>query len=180
LVNYYSPRGWPMKPNAIAVLALIVALVALIASGVAYFSANPTSVDQGKDAERQIQIQQLEKRVVELDQSIKELRASPKEAPRTETENKLVGTWVVSDADKKAAWFTDMKLKGDGSCDLVDSDSKALSNTTYQVIGKHIVFTQKIGMGSWSQEGRLASVTDAELVIEVRGDSRKMHYTRAK
>jgi hypothetical protein len=189
-----------MRPSAIALVALIAALVALIASGVAFFSVNAGSADQGKGAELLARIQQLEnrvadqgkdadlltrnrqleKRVVELEQAIKEIRASPKEAPRTETEKKLVGTWVVSDADKKAAWYTDMKLQGDGTCDLVDRESKALSNTTYQVIGQHIVFTQKFGMGSLSWEGRLASITDAELVIEARDGSRKFHYTRSK
>src|SRR5262245_22971551 len=170
-----------MRSNAVALVALIASLVALIASGFAFFSAKAVTVDQSKDAEPRAQIQQFEKRVAELEQAIKELRASPGEAPRTETEKKLVGTWVVSDADKKTAWFTDMKLKGDGTCDLVGSDGKALSaERTYQVIGNHIVFTQKFPMGSFSWEGRLASVTDTELVIEARGESRKIHYTRAK
>jgi hypothetical protein len=159
------------------------ALLALIAFCVAFFSAHAAFADQGKDADLRAQVQQLEKRVAELEKQIKDLRTSAREAPRTETEKKLVGTWVVSDADRKEAWFSDMKLNGDGTCSVVTSVIRAGPDGTYRVIGRQISFTVPLGGGAFTGwEGQIASVTEAELVIEMKkGDAvLKMHYTRAK
>jgi ABC-type uncharacterized transport system fused permease/ATPase subunit len=182
-----------MKPRAIALIVLMIPSWGL--------SANAAFADQGKDADLLARIQQLEKRVAELEQAIKQLRAlekrvaeleqaikqpreSAKEAPRTETENKVVGTWVVSDADKKVSPFTDLKLKDDGTCAVVVTDSAAaLPNGKYQIIGMQIVFTVKIGgNASFSLGGRLLSVTDTELVMEYKKDDAlvKVRYLRAK
>jgi hypothetical protein len=158
-------------------------LQALTAFSVALLSVAAAFGEQSKDkdADLRTQIQQLEKRVAELEKQIKELRASAKEAPRTEAETKLVGVWLIADADKKDALFSDMKLNGDGTYALVGMLNT--DNGTYRVIGKQIEFTIPAGKSaSYGASGRLVSVTDKELVIErKKGDEvQTMHFTRAK
>ena len=88
------------------------------------------------------------------------------------------------DADKKQSTFTDMKLKGDGTCSVVlNSDGRAYPDQKYQVTGKQISLTVRLdssSTGTW--ELRIASVTETELVMEHKaGDAFvKVRYTRAK
>jgi hypothetical protein len=158
-------------------------LVALIGSWAVLWSARAASADASKEADLQARIGQLEKRVAELERTIRQLRASVKEAPRTETETKLVGTWVVAEADRKAAYFTDLKLNGDGTCGVAFGSSvAAVPDAKYHVIGKQIVISIKDGNSTLSYERRITSITDAELVMEFKNGEAvvKTRYLREK
>ena len=67
---------------------------------------------------------------------------------RTEgaVQGKLIGTWVIVDADKKGAWHTDMKLNGDGTC-IVATGGKTHTGT-YRIVGKQIDFHLPVAGGS--------------------------------
>jgi hypothetical protein len=161
----------------------VVAAMALIAFFVVLLSANAAAVaDQDKDAELREKIEQLEKRIAELEKQIKELRAAAKAAPRTSLEDKLVGTWMVVDDDKKHAWLLDMKLNGDGTCSVAHYSMGAKLNATYQVIGKQVVISLPKGATSAALgDFRIVALTETELVIERKNDGdRKTRYTRAK
>jgi hypothetical protein len=166
-----------MKPCLLAILALVASWVVLLSPPTAF-------ADRDKEAELLKRIEQLEKRVAELERAIKELRSSAKEAPLTATEKKLVGTWELSDKDKKDAAFTHMKLNGDGTCAVVlNSDLRTIPNATYRAFGTRIVFNVPfIKDGNLHIEYVIASVTENELIIEQKaGDkSVKVRYTRAK
>jgi hypothetical protein len=89
---------------------------------------------------------------------------------------------VLAEGDKDYPYFTDMKLKGDGACVVVDHMLGAQPNAGYRVTGMTIDFIQDrsgngVGWIFW-----IASVTDAERVLEVKkGDGVvKARYTRPK
>jgi hypothetical protein len=137
----------------------------------------------GKDTDLQARFGQLEKRLAQLEHILRQLPASAKELPPTETETRVVGTWVVAEADQKTATFSDLKLKGDGSCTVAfGSDQAAVPDGKYHIIGKQIVITVKDDNVTRSYARRIASITDAELVMEYRnGDTVfKTRYLREK
>ena len=124
-------------------------------------------------------VQQLEKRVAELEAALKRGAAEPK----TETENKLVGNWTVSDANRREAVFVDLVLKADGRCDVSIRSFGTRSNATYKLIGKQLLVeaSNTTATESWGQ-CRLVSVDDKELVLE-HGEgaaARKVKYEKQK
>jgi hypothetical protein len=94
-----------MKPHFLAVPALLASWVIVLSPPAAF--TDPPS----KEAELLKRIEQLEKRVVELEKqlekrvaelekAIKDRCPSDKE-PATDTEKNLVGNWTITDADRK-------------------------------------------------------------------------------
>ena len=106
-----------MKPRLLAVLTLAASWAILLSPQAAF-------ADPPKEAELLKRIEQLEKRVADLEKAIKE-RPSVKE-PATATEKNLIGNWTITADSKKTAIakkvkdrWTDLNLKADGTCDLV-------------------------------------------------------------
>jgi hypothetical protein len=122
-----------MKPRLLTVLTLASSWIILL-------SSHATVADPPREADLLKRIEQLEKRVADLEKAIKE-RPSVKE-PATATEKKLIGTWTITADSKKTAmakklnWanrttepgpgsarsgrlITDLNLKADGTCALV-------------------------------------------------------------
>jgi hypothetical protein len=171
-----------MKPRLTAVLALAAAWVVLSPAAFA---------DPPKEAELLKRIEQLEKRVTELEKLIDQPRRAGKE-PATETEKKLVGNWVIVDADKKTAadkkLWTDLKFTADGSCALVSGGGEVIRGAKYQVtqIGSVTEIAMEWGAGGGGKFGvgcRIASVTDKELALEfaTRPDTWvKVRYARVR
>jgi hypothetical protein len=143
--------------------------------------AAPVAADPAKEADLATRVAQLEKRVAELEAALKRAAA---ELPRTDTENKLVGRWSVGESDAKDAIFQDLVLRPDGSCEVVIRSVGARRNATYSVVGKQLVITATISVGtteSWEQ-CRIASVEDKDLVLEHKvGETyRKVKYSKEK
>jgi hypothetical protein len=118
-----------MKPRPLTV-------VTLAASWAILLSPHAAFADPPKEADLLKRIEQLEKRIADLEKAIKE-RPSVKE-PATATEKNLIGNWTITDDSKKTAiakklnwanWtteparsgrlITDLNLKADGTCALV-------------------------------------------------------------
>jgi hypothetical protein len=113
----------------------LIAVLALVASWAILLSPHAAVADPPKEAELLKRIEQLEKRVADLEKAIKE-RPSVKE-PATAAEKNLIGSWTITADSKKTAiakkaklrakssemiWtghWTDLNLKADGTCDLV-------------------------------------------------------------
>jgi hypothetical protein len=169
-----------MKPRLLAILALVVTGVALLSPPAAFAEAD-------KEAELLKRIEQLEKRVAELEKA-----RPPGKEPATETEKKLVGNWTITDADKKAAAdkkmfrWTDLIMKADGTCALVGSDPSifgSITDANYKVTVTGSVTQVEISWGNFGWGCRIASVTETELVLEygVKSDTWvKVRYTRKK
>jgi hypothetical protein len=143
---------------------------------VLFLWGNVAFAQPSKEADLLARIQKLEKRLDELELVIRQLRASAKEDPRTEVEKKLVGTWLVSDADRKQAkvepvkrvTLTDLRFKGDGTCGYVIQSGLAFLDAKYQVIGKQMVINYKDMSVSLTSEFRIDSITETELVLNNR------------
>jgi hypothetical protein len=169
-----------MKPHAFP-------LATLITSCVAFCSANGAFGEEAKGADIKARVQQLEKRVAELEKAVKDLRASAKGAPRTEIEKLLVGTWVVAEADRGQARYTDLRLNGDGTCSVVWG-GVIYSASKYQTTGKVVSFFLKKGdPKELTLRGsiRIVSISEKELDMQhVSSDGSfkvvKVRYTRAK
>jgi hypothetical protein len=173
-----------MKPRLAPVLALAAAWVVLSPAAFA---------DPPKEAELLKRIEQLEKRVTELEKAVNQPRPPGKEQA-TETEKKLVGNWVIVDADKKTAAdkklvpWTDLKFTADGTCALVSGGGEVVRGAKYQVtqIGSVTEIAMEWGAGGGAKIGvgcRIASVTDKELALEfaTRPDTWvKVRYTRVR
>jgi hypothetical protein len=179
-----------MKPRLVAFLALVASCGILSSPHVAF-------ADAEKEADLLKRIDQLEKRVTELEKVVKEGRPSGKESA-TETEKKLVGNWVIVDADKKTAAdkklgdstfglgvWTDMKMNADGTCAVVKDDGMA-HHGKYQMTVTQIALRGPNPNQSEREilwwEGRVTSVTEKELVLEYKSGDEwvKLHYTRMK
>jgi hypothetical protein len=160
----------------------------LLVSCVLFLSGNIAFAQPSKEADLLARIQKLEKRIDELELLFVRLRASAKEDPRTEVDKKLVGSWLVSDADRKQArvepvkrvTLTDLRFKGDGTCGYVIQSGLVFLDAKYQVIGKQMVINYKDMSVSLPHEFRIESVTETELVLEDRRDMIKVRYLRAK
>jgi hypothetical protein len=174
-----------MKPRLAAVLALAATWVVLSPAAFA---------DPPKEAELLKRIEQLEKRVTELEKVVNQPRPPGKEQA-TETEKKPVGNWVIVDADKKTAAdkklvpWTDLKFTADGTCALVQSGGgMVVRGAKYQVtqIGSVTEIAMEWGAGGGAKLGwgcRIASVTDKELVLEYATSPDtwvKVRYTRVR
>ena len=165
-----------MKPRLAPVLALAATWVVLSPAAFA---------DPPKEAELLKRIEQLEKRVTELEKAINQPRPPGKEQP-TETEKKLVGNWVIVPANKKLSPYTDLKFKADGTCALAYGEGMVVRDAKYQVTQvatvTQIDIDWKAGGAGIRWGGRIASVTDTELVLEYgSGDKRvKVRYTRVR
>jgi hypothetical protein len=171
-----------MKPCLLAVLALVASWVVLLSP--------PTAVAEAdKEAELLKRIEQLEKRVAELEKKLPKERPPGKE-PTTDTEKKLVGNWTITDADKKTAAdkkifrVTDLNMKADGTCALLGSDPSILrpvNAAKYEVTVIGSVTQITIEPLGWAV--RIASVTEKELVLEYplkENTWEKVRYTRVK
>ena len=172
-----------MKPRLAPVLALAATWVVLSPAAFA---------DPPKEAELLKRIEQLEKRVTELEKAINQPRPPGKE-PATETEKKLVGNWVIVDADKKTAAdkklvpWTDLKFTADGTCALAYGEGMVVRDAKYQVTQvatvTQIDIDWKAGGAGIRWGGRIASVTDTELVLEFATSPDtwvKVRYTRVR
>jgi hypothetical protein len=86
-------------------------------------------------------------------------------------------------ADKKISPLTDLVFKADRTCGLVFHDGMVWPDAKYQVtvIGK--ITRVSIEQGSFGWGGRIASVTETELVLEYGLKDNtwvKVRYTRVK
>jgi hypothetical protein len=126
-------------------------------------------------------VEQLEKRVAELEAALKKVSAAPS---KTDAENKLLGTWSVAESDRNSAVFTDLVLKADGKCDVVVRSFGARPNSKYKVIAKQLIVEASPSgtvTETWDQ-CRIVSVNDKELLLE-HGDAAaatKVKYIREK
>ena len=173
-----------MNPRLLAVLALVASWVVLL-------SPHAALADPAKEAELLKRIEQLEKRVAELEKAIGDRGPSGKD-PATETEKRLVGSWVITDddmkaaADKKIIPLTDLKMKADGTCGLVVQDN-IYANAKYHVtaIGRVTEIDISVSLGGGAGIGwnpRIASLTETELVLQYKSGAGwvKVRYTRKK
>jgi hypothetical protein len=190
-----------MKPRLLAVLTLAASWAILLSPQAAF-------ADPPKEAELLKRIEQLEKRVADLEKAIKE-RPSVKE-PATATEKNLIGNWTITADSKKTAIakkvkdrWTDLKLKADGTCALVWG-GEVYDRASYKVtvVGSvtsiHVEWTPlvfgapknqpKAPIQGYQWDVRIASVSDKELVLwkvsqPEKGEKAewvKLHYTRVK
>jgi len=129
-------------------------------------------------------VQQLEKRVAELEGLVKQLQARPKDPARTGLAAQVVGTWVVADADRKAdGLFTDLRLRADGTGKAaINHPDGQWNNLKYDLVGKQLQLRDERGGLTYTMAVRIQSATDTELVLEYRvGDkTREARYTREK
>ena len=135
---------------------------------------------RGQEVDLATRVAQLEKRVAELEAALKRGTA---ELAKTDAENKLVGSWTVTEADRKSAVFNDLVLKADGTCEITIR-SFARPNSKYKVIGKQLIVEAAVTGAvseTWGQ-CRVVSVSDKELVLE-HGEAAavtKVKYNREK
>jgi hypothetical protein len=151
-----------MKPRRIVTAALLTATVLML-------SARAAFADPDKDADLAAKVQQLEKRVAALEEAIKKL--SPATDAPTETERKLLGSWVLAEADKDYPVFTDMNLNDKGACVVEDPKVGTLRGYTFEVTGMTIDFEdRRTGVVRYQNDWKfhIASVTHEELVLEVK------------
>jgi hypothetical protein len=183
-------------------LITLMAVLALFASYAVILSPRAALADPDKAPELLKRIEQLEKRVAELEQVIKE-RLPSGQPPPAETEKKLVGNWVIAENDKKTAaekrleLLTDLNMKADGTCDVVREGFKPPRGSKYRVT-VIVIVTETTVRGATqitirgedpnfaktevSWQLRIGSATETELVLEYPSgdDWVKMHYTRKK
>ena len=164
----------------------LTAALALVASGLVLLSPHAALADSAKEAELLKRIEQLEKRVAELEKAINRPRPPGKE-PATETEKKLVGNWVIVPANKKLLPYTDLKFKADGTCALAYGEGMVVRDAKYQVTQvatvTQIDIDWKAGGAGIRWGGRIASVTDKELALEFATSPDtwvKVRYTRVR
>ena len=119
----------------------------LLAYSVGLFVGSPAYANPDKEAGLLARIQKLEERVAQLEETIKKLQAIANKPPRTQAEAKLIGTWMIVEADRKTVGFPDMKFKGDGTCAVVWNPRPAEKNAAqfeaqldakYDVIGTQL------------------------------------------
>jgi hypothetical protein len=129
-------------------------------------------------------VQQLEKKVAELEATIKQLQGLPRDPARTDTAGKVVGSWTITNEDRKAeGLFTDLRLKADGTGKaVINQKDGQWNNMKYEVIGKQLQLREERGGFSYTMSVRIQSVSDTELVVEYRvGDqTRTAKYIREK
>lgn len=170
---------------------LIVTIGALLVVSAGSFGGSPAHANSDKEPALLERIKQLEERVAQLEKTIKKLESSAKEPPKTGTESKLIGTWMVVEADRKLASFRDMKFKGDGTCAVVWDPRVGGTNAagyemqldaTYQVIGTQLSIEHRHRGGGVSVAWRIASLTGDKLVVsgELEGKVYTVTYNRAK
>jgi hypothetical protein len=173
-----------MRRLLIALGAIVILSLGFVAHGTAF--GNPDKVP-----DLLARIEQLEKRVAQLEETIKKLQAGAAELPRTETETKLIGTWIVVETDKKSTTFPDMKFKGDGTCAVVynprpgaEDGVELQLDAKYQVIGTQLTIEYRAPLGGGGVGGsyRIISIANDELVLAWERDSKvsKMTYVRKK
>lgn len=148
---------------------------------------------QAKPDELAGRVQELEKRVAELEKGVQQ-SSPPAKDTKTATENKLVGNWLVTEADRQAKGiFTDLKLKPDGTGMAVLNlgvPERQWNNLKYDLVGKQLLLRGEHGGQTYSIETRVQSVNDTELILEYRtefvrdgkrGDEvKQVRYTRDK
>ncbi|HKB03418.1 MAG TPA: hypothetical protein VKD90_14440 [Gemmataceae bacterium] len=129
-------------------------------------------------------VQQLEKKVAELEATIKHLQGLPRDPARTDTAGKVVGSWTISDEDRKAeGLFTDLRLNADGTGKaVINHPDGKWNNVKYDVVGKQLNLREERGGMAYALSVRIQSLSDTEMVLEYRvGDkSRIAKYTREK
>jgi hypothetical protein len=129
-------------------------------------------------------VQQLEKKVAELEATIKQLQGLPRDPARTDTAGKVVGSWTIAAEDRKAeGLFTDLKLQADGTGKAVINHADGQwNNVKYDVVGKQLQVREQRGASSYALSVWIQSISDTEMVLEYRvGDkSRTAKYTREK
>jgi hypothetical protein len=171
---------------------LILNVSAFLVVSVGFLARDPALANPDEEADLVSRLKKLEVRVAQLEDTIKKLQASAKEPPRTEAEAKLIGTWMVEDADKKSVSFPDIKFKGDGTCTVVYSPRPSERNAAqfetpldakYEVIGTYLTIEHRFKLGGGvSGKFRIASLTNEELVLswELEGQVAKASYVRVK
>ncbi len=179
-----------MKPRLLTVLTLAASWAILLSPHAAF-------ADPPKEAELLKRIEQLEKRVADLEKAIKE-RPSVKE-PATATEKNLIGNWTITDDAKKTAIakklplvpakgrefvvWTDLNMKADGICALV-MRGELYTHAEYRVTVIGSVTSINIQwapsftgggnpkgphpIGGYSWDVRIASVSEKELVLQLK------------
>jgi hypothetical protein len=110
--------------------------------------------------------------------------AKAKEVPRSETEKKLVGTWVPTSVSN---FFSRIELKADGTCAVVTTDGVTHPDAKYKVTDKRIEIGYSFKIADTplraSATGVILSVTESELVIQYTdalGLGVKVNYVHPK
>jgi hypothetical protein len=129
-------------------------------------------------------VQQLEKKVAELEATIKQLQGLPRDPARTDTASKVVGSWAIAEEDRKSqGLFTDLRLKADGTGKaVINNPDGQWNNLKYDVVGKQLQLREERGATAFVMSVWIQSISDSEMVLEYRvGDkSRTAKYTREK
>jgi hypothetical protein len=129
-------------------------------------------------------VQQLEKKVAELEATIKQLQGLPRDPARTDTAGKVVGSWAIAEEERKApGLFTDLRLKADGTAKaVINNPDGQWNNVKYDVVGKQLQLREERGATAFVMSVWIQSISDTEMVLEYRvGDkSRTAKYTREK
>lgn len=139
---------------------------------------------QSNPDDSSVRVQELEKRVAELESAMKKTPRSVQEMATTKTETNLVGNWVAIDDDRKVdGVIIDLKLKADGTGKAVINHQDPLwNNMRYDLVGKQLQLRDERAGMSYSLAVLVQSVNDAELVLEYKlGETvRSVRYTRDK
>src|SRR5262245_13981663 len=130
-----------------------------VASAGATLTAQPPKEDD--------RLKTLEKRVVDLEKEVADLRSLLKLAPRPALDNKLVGSWA---AKAKDAELASLRLELDGTCSLSERGTGrdlAVWKGKYEVTGKTVALNKmtsltKVGFTS-NFTAEVVSVDEKEL-----------------
>ena len=140
----------------------------------------PVCGQQPKTDDLPARVEELARRVAELEKIVKQM---PARAPgKTTTEGKLVGNWVAAGDDRNVEGvITDLKLKSDGTGKaVIRHQDPQWNNMKYDLVGKQLQLREERGGLSYSAAVLVRSVSDTELVLEYKlGETtRQVRYSR--
>lgn len=149
---------------------------------VCWLPGSPVIGQQPKGDELAARVQQLEKRVAELEEIVKQMQTQSKEPGTTATATKLVGNWIVTHEDQETEGaLTGLNLKPDGTGRAVfNTSDPQWNNVKYAVVGTQLQLREERQFSSHALTARVRSLTETELILDyvIGGKSHQVRYAR--